>query len=151
MSLLTYLYSGCLKTIIIWLILKRSESNSQNHSWTKALVTEEGPSFRSQQRIFGNYFQIIIHHISDLFHPDNIKNKHSKQREISISLYNFWHVFGGPRGLAQRLDTSVKVRQTQIIFKFRMELKQHLAISRLEEKRKDIVVNINSNSFGTNT
>ena len=29
----------------------------------------------------------IINYYSDLFHPDNIKNKHQKQKDISISLY----------------------------------------------------------------
>jgi hypothetical protein len=43
-----------------------------------------------------------------MFHPDNIKNKQA-QTAISISLFNYWHKWGGPKGLAQRLKTDQKV------------------------------------------
>lgn len=43
-----------------------------------------------------------------MFHPDNIKNK-QKGSQLSISLHNYWHKWGGPKGLAQRLGTTLKV------------------------------------------
>jgi hypothetical protein len=35
---------------------------------------------------------------SDLFHPDNIKNKH-KDGIMSVSLHNYWMTWGGPKGI----------------------------------------------------
>ena len=52
-----------------------------------------------------------------MFHPDNIKNKHAERgaQAVSISLHQFWNVFGGARGIAQRLKSHIKV---SMIFKF---------------------------------
>lgn len=47
---------------------------------------------------------------SDLFHPDNIKNYHASNGKVSVSVYNFWRKFGGPKGLAQLLKTDLKVK-----------------------------------------
>jgi magnesium-transporting ATPase (P-type) len=43
-----------------------------------------------------------------MFHPDNIKNFHSVDKKVSVSLYQFWKTYGGIRGLAQRLNTHPK-------------------------------------------
>lgn len=45
---------------------------------------------------------------SDMFHPDNIKNK-QPGTQLSIALFNYWHKWGGPKGLTQRLNTNAKV------------------------------------------
>ena len=52
-----------------------------------------------------------------MFHPDNIKNK-QPGTQISIALHNLWYKWGGPKGLAQRLRSDVKV-STYVLFKIR--------------------------------
>lgn len=49
-------------------------------------------------------FSITKEALGDMFHPDNIKNKQA-ETAISISLFNYWHKWGGPKGLVQRLKT----------------------------------------------
>ena len=62
-----------------------------------------------------------------MFHPDNIKNKQA-QTAISISLYNYWYKWGGPKGLAQRLKTNIKVGRNLVgRAKFRSKIKSFLS------------------------
>lgn len=47
--------------------------------------------------------------ISDMFHPDNIKNFSAKDPEVSNSLETYWHQHGGSNSLAKKLKTNLKV------------------------------------------
>jgi len=46
-------------------------------------------------------------YFSDMFHPDNIKNKQAGT-QLSISLYKYWRNLKGPKGLAMRLKTDLR-------------------------------------------
>lgn len=51
----------------------------------------------SRPKRFGKYHG--CQNTSEMFHPDNIKNKH-KDSQNSISLHTYWESVGGPKGLA---------------------------------------------------
>ena len=62
----------------------------------------------SQQNSFGKKIKVLTLSYSDLFHPDNIKNLQEGSK-ISVSLHKYWNELGGPQGLANGLNTHVKV------------------------------------------
>jgi len=55
-------------------------------------------------------FKFSTEELSDLFHPDNIKNYHNESgAKVAISLHKLWSEFGGTAGLAAGLKSDAKV------------------------------------------
>jgi hypothetical protein len=53
-------------------------------------------------------YTLSIEQLCDMFHPDNIKNPHPTDGKVSISLYEYWKTYHGPKGLAAALKTNLK-------------------------------------------
>jgi hypothetical protein len=71
----------------------------------------KAPTLASHKRNFGKLFTYLII-VSDLFHPDNIKNFHPSAHKISVSVHDYWKTYGGAKGIAQALRTDIKVKTT---------------------------------------
>jgi len=53
-------------------------------------------------------FNLTVDDLTQMFHPDNIKNYTLDGVPVSISLHQYWSIIGGPQGLARALKTNVK-------------------------------------------